>query len=85
MIGLQSLYKGSNNLHCISHTITHVGEYMPANDAKRFTEDLCTLCNSHGGNNKAASPCHLLNMLATSWQYTLVGKIGALQKNALEI
>ena len=66
MIGLQSLYKGSNNLHCISHTITHVGEHMPANDAKRFTEDLCALCNSHGGNNKAAS--HWRVIFSTCWQ-----------------
>jgi hypothetical protein len=55
MNGLQNLYKGSCNLHCISHAITHVGGHMSALDAKKFMEDLYALCNSHGGNIKAAS------------------------------
>ena len=55
MEGLVSLYKGSLNLHCFSHTVTHVGEHMKAKRAKTFKEDLCALCNSHGGNNKAAA------------------------------
>lgn len=60
MNGLRNLYKG------ISHTITHVGEHMPALDAKKFMEDLCALCNSHGGNNKAAS--HWRRIFKTCWQ-----------------
>ena len=55
MVALQSLFKGSANLHCLSHTVTHVGEHMKARNAKVFKEDLCALCNAHGGNNKAAA------------------------------
>lgn len=55
MVSLQALFKGSANLHCLSHTITHVGEHMKANHAKAFKEDLCALCNAHGGANKAAT------------------------------
>ena len=66
MDGLQELYKASKNLHCLSHTITHVGDHMPAVAAKKFMEDLCGLCNSHGGNNKAAS--HWRKIFKTCWQ-----------------
>ena len=55
MEALLALFKGSTNLHCLSHTITHVGEHMKAKNVKSFKEDLCALCNSHGGNNKAAA------------------------------
>ena len=66
MTGLQELYKASKNLHCLAHTLTHVGDHMPALSAKRFTEDLCALCNSHGGNNKAAS--HWRKVFKSCWQ-----------------
>jgi hypothetical protein len=52
---LLSLFKGSSNLHCLSHTVKHVGEHMKAKAVKVFKEDLRELCNSHGGNNKAAA------------------------------
>ena len=52
---LLELYKGSLNLHCLSHTITHVREHTVTDAAKVFKEDLCTLLNAHGGNKKAAS------------------------------
>ena len=65
MDGLQELYKASKSLHCLSHTITHVGDHMPAVAAKKFMEDLCGLCNSHGGNNKAAS--HWRKIFKTCW------------------
>lgn len=55
MGALLTLFKGSANLHCLSHTVTHVGEHMKAKAVKAFKEDLCALCNSHGGNNKAAA------------------------------
>ena len=66
MSGLQDLYKASKNLHCLSHTLTHVGDNMPVLLAKRFTEDLCALCNSHGGNNKAAT--HWRTIFKSCWQ-----------------
>ena len=55
MEALLGLFKGSINLHCLSHTITHVGDHLIAIKLKAFKEDLCALNNCHGGNNKAAS------------------------------
>lgn len=85
MIGLQSLYKGSINLHCISHTITHVGEHMPANDAKRFMEDLCAVCNSNGITRQPvtglSSSQHAGNLLAIH----VGGQNWSCTKNVLEI
>ena len=66
MTGLQELYKASKNLHCLARTLTHVGDHMPALSVKRFMEDLCALCNSHSGNNKAAS--HWRKILKSCWQ-----------------
>jgi hypothetical protein len=37
------------------HISFYVGEHMKAKAVKVFKEDLRELCNSHGGNNKAAA------------------------------
>ena len=66
MIALLGLFKGSLNLHCLSHTVTHVGEHMIANAIKPFKEDLCALLNAHGGNNKAAS--HWFQIFKECWK-----------------
>ena len=36
MMQLQQLYHGSLDMHCFSHTVTHVGEHMIAKIAKSF-------------------------------------------------
>ena len=55
MEALLGLFKGSINLYCLSHTITHVGDHLIAVKLKSFKEDLFALNNCHGGNNEAAS------------------------------
>ena len=56
MEALLELFKGSINLHCLNHTITHVGDHLIVANLKAFKENLCALNNCQGVNNKAA--CH---------------------------
>ena len=73
MIALLALFKGSLNLHCLSHTITHVGEHMVAKAIKPFKEDLCALLNAHGSNNKTAS--HWFQVFKERWKPPGNGRI----------
>ena len=43
---------GNDDLHCVSHTIVHVGKLMPLKVLKPLFENLKALMNSQGGANK---------------------------------
>ena len=49
---LNETYVGNDEFHCVSHTVTHVGEHMELPILKPFFEDLKALLNSQGGANK---------------------------------
>lgn len=59
-------YVGSKNLHCLSHTFTHVGEHITTEELTALIQDIQALCNSQGGVNKAAN--HWIECFPHKWR-----------------
>ena len=51
---LKPVFQYARNLHCVSHTMNHVGDHSKHDLLTKVTQDVQGMCNQHGGNNKAS-------------------------------
>jgi hypothetical protein len=63
---LESIFVGSKDLKCLSHTLTHVGDHCKMTKLKPFLQDLIGMMNSSGGGNKAQA--HWISKFNKRWR-----------------